>query len=281
MHVLTKILVVFAAILSLLLAALSVAFSINAGRVSEAYQTERANAQSAQTALNTRQAAKDQEYQALEEQIASAQSVLSQRQADILNLQDERRDLQQRVQEALVRADANQGEISRLTETTGAQISLIATLQDEVRLLRDTELNWREERRALNDQINDLEGRETTLVETNRALREQIADLRRTGSSGFTDLTNRAVAPSVIGQVTRVTRDPETQDLLVRINLGANDRLDSGMELLLTRGSDEYLGKLRLVRVDLQHAVGRLLYPVAGKDIRIGDTVRSDALAGG
>jgi septal ring factor EnvC (AmiA/AmiB activator) len=279
-HVLTKILVVFAAILSLLLAALSVAFSINAGRVSEAYQTERANAQAVQTALNTRQAGKDQEYQALEEQISASQAELSQRQAEILQMQDERRDLQQRIQEALVRADANQGEIARLTETTGAQIALIATLQDEVRLLRDDELNWREERRALNDQINDLEGRETTLVETNRALREQIADIRRSGS-GTTAMSNRAIAPSVVGQVTRVTRDPETQDLLVRINLGANDRLDSGMELLLTRGGDEYLGKLRLVRVDLQHAVGRLLYPVAGKDIRIGDTVRSESMAGG
>ncbi|MGP1309499.1 MAG: hypothetical protein ACTS27_04800 [Phycisphaerales bacterium] len=282
MHILTKILAVFAALLAVGLSALTIAYTANADRVRADYQAQVLRAQqfearaaeasaNAQNAIAQIQAESD----VLREQVAALQSDASQlRQNNARLLTDAR---QAQAAEQSVRS-----KIDQLAATSETLSRIVASYRDEVATLRTNELRYARNETQLSDRINDLTGQLEVALENNRALQEQLVEVRTqlaTTESGGTTASGRqggalAAATPLRARVTGVQRGP-AGELLVEINAGSNDQLRSNTELSLVRG-DQFLGKVRLTRVEPQGAIGVVDFlGRPSREVRAGDTVVS------
>lgn len=129
----------------------------------------------------------------------------------------------------------------------------------------------------LNDKIRELERAKETLEKNSADLRERTARLATAlRSHGLSDDPSAYAAiespPAVEGEVTRVKTNK------VQLSIGADDGLVPGHELYLyrTRPRAEYLGKIKIMAVDPDQAVGEVIgTTVQGKKIKEGDLVSS------
>ena len=259
-HIITKIFVVFAAILSVLLAALSVAYSTNADRIVAGYKDieSRASAANAMAAeANTKVAAAVSDKQA---ELDALESQLRERDDDLTDFE---RDNQRLLADAKL-AEAAQvsvmSKIDQLGATVSTQATIIKSLQDEVKERRTEGLRFIQREIELTDRISDLSGQLEVAIETNRALLEQLEELRDTyGGSGGPfagDRGNQRGATLVVrARITEVRRDPGSGNLLAAIDAGSNDRIREGMELTISRRGS-FIGKLVVDSVSLNTAVG-------------------------
>lgn len=260
MHIITKIFVVFAAILSVLLAALSVAYSTNADRIVAGYKDieSRASAANAMAAeANTKVAAAVSDKQA---ELDALESQLRERDDDLTDFE---RDNQRLLADAKL-AEAAQvsvmSKIDQLGATVSTQATIIKSLQEEVRERRTEGLRFIQREIELTDRISDLSGQLEVAIETNRALLEQLEELRDAyGGSGGPfagDRGNqRGATLAVRARITEVRRDPGSGNLLAAIDAGSNDRIREGMELTISRRGS-FIGKLVVDSVSLNTAVG-------------------------
>jgi hypothetical protein len=131
----------------------------------------------------------------------------------------------------------------------------------------------------LNDKIRELERILETATKNNSDLRERVAKfstlLRQNGlSDDITQIKGIESPPPVQGEVKRV--DPTNRR--VEITIGADDGLVPGHELFLFREKPrpEYIGKITIISVDPDQAVGRVNGTTyQGKKIQEGDIVSS------
>ncbi len=285
MHILTKVFVLFAAILSVLMAALAISYTANAGRVVDDYN----NMKAARTAATEAEAAQRSIFD--RELEAKNQLVESQRQ-QIASLEGTIREMGGDLSEALVRAeqasheaDSIRSQISQAMVATGTQAKIIDSYRDELQDLRVSELRWRGEKLDLEDELSDQESRLRVYEQTQRSLREQIASMQdqirvlRNGG-GAIDQANRGAnpvevqGPAIRGVVERVARDSNGTTLL-QVSLGQRDRVGANNKLYLVRGN-KYLGEMVVEEPDVNWSVGRILN-LSSSDITIqaGDTVLS------
>ncbi|RMD65971.1 MAG: hypothetical protein D6824_01690 [Planctomycetota bacterium] len=263
MHIVTKILVVFAAILAALLSALTVAYTHNASqivrdrqRLSQMVAARDADlrARDAQFAAAQRQF--DQERQNLASQIAS----LTQEQASLRN---ENTKLVADAKSAQIQAASLQSQIEQMTATEKTMALLIESYRNELTSLREGQLRSAEREQELADRINDLTGQLQVAQDNNRALQEQLAELQASLSSGAvaSTATGRGGAAGssnvVQARVLSVSPDRASGQLLAEIDAGSNDRVRKGMTLNIVRDG-RFLGRMIVTRVDLQRAVGRI-----------------------
>ncbi len=264
MHWVTKVFIVGAAVLSVLLAALVMAYSVNVKEIRDAHanllaqkQAAEANAsvQSTQFAaakidLDNKIAAMNNDSALLRQQTAQLQTENSAARADKL------------------RAEANvesiTAKIQQLAETNKTLTTLLGTMHDELGSLREAELKFRKREIELVDRNNDLESQNEVLKGQSNALGEQVAELRdmmEAIKSGGTGQAGDQAIPRAInaftGRVTEVSRDPNTGDLLAEVSVGTNDGVKDRMELWLARDG-QLLGKLTVIKTDLRTAVGRV-----------------------
>lgn len=285
MHILTKFFVLIAAVLSIMMAALAISYSVNADRVTADYRNALAAADAAGNALSASNAAHGQELAAMKEDKNRLQDELASRDADTRRLEATNSELRINLRQAEAARESISSKIAQLGVTTETQAKIIDEYKTELSRLRESELSYRDEKIDLEKKISDLESQVIVYEQVKRALQEQIEEMRiamdtTSGAaatpSGSTGRSVTEIAgPLVRGTIDEVLKDAASGFTRVRINLGTNDRLRENTRLYIHRGNDLFLGELVVESVDLNHAVGRVAYVAENQSIRAGDQVMS------
>lgn len=283
MHFVTKFFVVCAAVLSLFLSALVIAYSVNADRITADYQAESQRRIAMEASTQDQAGRHGLELARMKEQLSALERDLLDRSTKLNELEAANATLQTDKAKAEARVTTFDSRIAQLTETLTLQTTLATKLRDEVAASRKGELTFRTQSLQMEDRISDLESQNEVLGQTVRALQEQLAEARlaidqgKTGVAAATGGTSEPftfTGPLISGRVEKVTRDPSTGNLLAQINLGANDQIRQNMKLFIGRGT-EFIGNLVVVSTDLKTAVGKVDLLGRTVDVREGDTVVS------
>ncbi|MEM8758127.1 MAG: hypothetical protein AAGF47_10145 [Planctomycetota bacterium] len=281
MHIITKILVVFAAVLSLALAALTSVYALNADSFVSALSDKVAEADAANALYETQSSQFAEQASRMESQLRGRDETIADLNSDLARLEGELTTLEIRAKEATDSAAQVKRQIGDLGKTTDTQAAIVETLTSEVRALREQNLNIREQNIDLLARLNDIETENEILNQTKRALEVTIADLQAqidgtasTTLAGGPSGTPTAISgPPVIGRVSAV-REVNGQRF-AEINLGSRDRVRQNSKLFITR-EDRWLADLVIVQTDIQSAVGRVdVLGRNGVEVREGDVVLS------
>lgn len=272
LHAVTKILVVFAVILSILLSALTVAYSANASRIKGQYMASEARATAFQSELQATTGRQAEERARFQAEMDAVNQQLNAALSEKASLQQEATRLTADLKQAQVELQGVQARIDQLAAMSQTQTLLISSYRDELSKLREDELRGKQREIQLADQINDLSGQLEVAIETNRALQEQLAELQQAASGAA--LAQGGSRP-MVGQPiqARITNvKPGTNGaLLAEIDAGSNDRLSRGMQLTIVQDG-AFAGVLELDTVELNESVG-VVKLNRGKPIQAGAIV--------
>lgn len=175
-------------------------------------------------------------------------------------------------------ADAQTNAKTALSEAEDRRIETIKLREQKAAVEKqanDYKLNQTE----LNDKIRELERMLETTQRTRDDLRDQVArfstKLRQNGlSDDISEIRGIESPPKVAGEVLRVGPKGQT----IEFTNGSDEGLVVGheMQIYRTKPRVEYLGKLKIIEVDPDQSVGRVIgKTVNGKQIREGDIVSS------
>lgn len=282
MHVITKILVVFAAVLSVLLAALAISYSTNAPRITSQLLNERLSKETAMRQLDAANAANVEQVAGLQKQLDDVANQLGALRRDKEGLMLDNAKLLAQAKTAEAAALAVQARIDQLAATGQTQATLIDAMYKEVSKLRENELKYAQREIEYTDRFNDLNAQLEVARETNRALQEQIAQIQadraRQGGSAVTSApgTPRTASTPIVAQITNVRKDV-SGDTLAQIDAGTSDRITQGMKLSIVRGTDEFLGWLEVTDSTLNESVGKVTVKNNTVQVRPGDRVLTAA----
>lgn len=283
MHFVTKFFVICAAVLSIFLSALVVAYAANAGRITQDYQQEVLRRVAAEASLADQRGQHGSEVARLNESINDLSTRVTGATTDLNRLQAENARLQ--ADKASVEGNmATLGaQIAQLTQTNEVQTTLIKTLREEAGTSRTGELTYRKQALEMEDRISDLESQNEVLNQTVRALQEQLTEARLASEGGAPGSATTASAtesvtytgPMIVGKVEEVTKDPSTGQMLAKINLGTSDQIRDNLKLYITRGKD-WVANLIVVKTDQNYAIGRV-DTVGRADVQVvaNDTVQT------
>ncbi|MEO1129090.1 MAG: hypothetical protein AAFX05_05195 [Planctomycetota bacterium] len=283
MHILTKFLVILAAVLSVLLSGLAIAYTSNADRLVTEISVEKARASEAQALSAASAADLARVRESLEQKIGALESELTQATQSYNELETENR----RLLADNKRLDLKEATYEARIDDFSAQIDAFSKIVEDARTdvtrLQNEQLKSISKEIDLTDRINDLEGQLEVALETNRALQEQLVGLQDQVAQGGTGTTIAARAngrdsvlrapESLRARITDVQKDVDNS-VMVSINAGTNDLLKERMKVNIVRGND-WLASVVLVRVDLNESIGRVTLTKAtgGGPIEIGDLV--------
>lgn len=266
MHILTKILVVFASILAVLLSALTIAYSLNSDALTKGIREERLMRQTAQDQLSALQTSEMNRSQKAQDDIRSLLQKSETLTDTIRTLESERSSLLREVQTAKTERDVV---LQRLDLLGAAQKNLATTneaFRDETNKLRQSLVDATKKELQLIDRLNEFENQNSVKDQELRALREQLAEMRATLAAGRPmgagmgeGAAGVVAGPSipVQGMIQEVRKDTATGELLAMVNVGSNDQLKENMVMMISRGN-QFLANLHITRVDLQSAIGRV-----------------------
>ncbi len=277
MHILTKVFVLIAAVLSIMMASLAIAYSVNVDRVTADYRDMQAAKVTAEAELSAQRATHGQERAALEEDLTNLRDELASRNADTRRLEASNSELRIALRQAEAARESISAKIAQLGVTTETQARIIDEYKNENDRLRDGELAYRDEKIDLEKAISDLESQVIVYEQVKRALQEQIAEIQRPTTTSPTNASSTVTEMTqlVRGSIDEVMSDPNTGSTRVRINLGSNDRVSKNTRLYIIRDNNMYLGDMIIESVDLNHAVGRIAFVKDNQSIREGDQVLS------
>ncbi|MCC5823372.1 MAG: hypothetical protein LAT64_02445 [Phycisphaerales bacterium] len=285
MHILTKVFVLFAAVLSILMAALSISYTVNADRIVADYRNALAAADLARNDRDASKSIQSNLIAAKEEELSASRDELATREADIRRLEAANSELRINLRSAESARESITAKIAELGVAVETQAKIIDEYKNELSRLRTAELDYRDERIDLERQISDLESQVIVFEQVKRALEEQLVEVRNaladatatggvTATAGAPRQPQEIPGPPVRGAVDQVMVDDATGQLLVKVNLGSNDRVRQNSRLYVHRGTT-YLGELVIFQVDLNHSIGRVAYTAQGQQIRANDSVLS------
>ena len=143
MHILTKVFIVFAAVLSLVLSVLTMAYAYNADSINSRYTDALQKAASAEAAAQAKTSAYADTSARQQEQIAALQGLLADVEARNADLVRENTTLVSEKQKAENRALAIENQIGDSLETTAAQAAVIDSMRQDNSKLRESELRLR------------------------------------------------------------------------------------------------------------------------------------------
>jgi hypothetical protein len=273
-QILTKFLVILAAVLSILLSGLAIALTGNVDALKSEYRTMKASVAAAQASASDAHA----QLQAKQQQHAELLSATRNEMSQIRQTRDQLEGQVKRLESETKRLELSEqsyaSRIDQFTALIDAQIELGKRRQEELVMLREKSLEQQRREIELADRINDLEGELDVERTTKRSLQEQLADARRDASgggissSGFTSLR----APQNFrARVTDVQRDADGQ-LLISIDAGSSDLLRERMKLSVVRGNS-WVASVVLETVDVNESVGRVVLNPNQSAISEGDLV--------
>lgn len=283
MHTVTKVLVVFAAILCVVLSALTMAYAVNADRITGDYQAQVTLRNAAQTAQADAASQHQQEIITKNSQLDAANAQIAQLLAENRRLASEKTDLISRATRAEADAASVLSKIDQLAATNQTQAKVIESYSNEVTSLRDNELRYRREQIQLSDRIADLTSQNEVLTQNTRALQELLTEAQETaqsaaagvvGGGATREATPRVPSMKLEGRVTRVDRSASSGDTLAQINLGTNNQLRDNMRLYVVRNG-QYLADIIIVKADQRESVGRIMTYGRAVEVRADDTVTS------
>lgn len=283
MHILTKVFIVFAAVLSLVLSVLTMAYAYNADAIRSQYTDALQKAATAEADAAAKNAAYADTSARQQQQISELQGMLADLEARNADLVRENTTLVAGKQKAENRALAIENQIGDSLQTTKAQAAVIDSMRQDNAKLRESELSLRTASLELEDRVNDLASQNDVYQATVRALREQLAaaqrdaELAMSGASGSlgSDTPYEASGPVIRGRVSRVSFDSASGQPLIEVDVGSNDRVAENMKLHVGRGTSEFVATLVVVKTDLQSSVARVVLTNAGATVREGDLVVS------
>ena len=194
-------------------------------------------------------------------------------------LEDENGRAQQQITQARTEVGNAQANAKTALEDADARRKETLQLRDQKSAVEKQANEFKLKQAELNDRIRELERILETATKNNSDLRERVAKfstlLRQNGlSDDISRIKGMESAPPVVGEVKRV--DPSNRR--VEITIGSDDGLVVGHELFLFRQKPrpEYLGKITIISVDPDQAVGRVNGTTyQGKKIQEGDLVSS------
>lgn len=264
MHIVTKILVIFGALFSVLLAALTIAFSTNADRLKE----DVLNSNAARIAWEAKVKEVEGSQAAVVTNYQDGMKKISDTKADLekanVSLQSERATLLADKNNAELSAASSKNQFEALTAVAKTNATTLASLTEEVNALRTALVGASKRENELVDRLNDEEARRQVLEQTTRALREELTDARTAldrVKSGVTDTAKGEAfvdrtGPIVQARVKKVMASP-AGDELVEINEGSNARLRTNQKLSIIRDG-KFIATLVLMQVEAQGSVGRV-----------------------
>jgi len=280
-HAVTKILVVFCAVLALLLSALTMAFAANAGAIKGSYAGEKAARIAAESAAKNEVAQFAQERVSAEERLRTLQSQLAESAKKVGELQSERTTLIANVERATAEVASIRNQIAQLGATTQTQATVITNYHQEVTSLRNEMLASSKREIDLVDRINDLESTREVLEQNSRALKEQLEEAKlamqnagRGGSGSLADEPRELAGPLIRARVVEVMKSPSGDDLVV-ISEGANRGLKTNALVHIVRDGDVFVGSVVLTSVEPGQAIGKLNLYGKPMSVQAGDTVLS------
>lgn len=276
MHVVTKILVVFCAVLSLLLAALTMSYSANASAIRDSFRQLELQKQAVEGTnrdLTSSLSLLQSNYQ---EQINAANNRADAAERASKQFDTERARLLTQLEQAKAAAEGVANRISLLAATAETLSKMNSSYRDEVTALRDDSLASNRREIELTDRIRDLEGQREVLEQTARALREQLRETQlaaqnQSASAPGADGSFQHVGTPIFARVLEVGRLPSGDDF-VTISEGANRDIKPNMKLNIIRGGN-FIGTMVVMTADPQRAIGRI--DLKKGDIQANDTVVS------
>jgi len=269
-HFLTKLLVVFAAVLSLLLSGLVIMHSLNVSRIEADYHQEVARRQASDAALSAQNAQGASESTRRAEEINNLNSLIASLTSEKNRLEQLNTQLTSDKTQAVLSRDSVLAQIGQLGETVKTQQKLIDSYRDEVTGLRKNELRYKEQQLQTDERLSDLTSQNEVLTQNIRALREQLEEAKQAiqsassgGTAALSRLTGKSAEPFMFtgsrldGKVENVRADDATGTQLVQINLGSTDGIRENMKLFAVR-NNEFVANLIVVQTDLKVAFAKV-----------------------
>jgi len=284
---LTKIFIVLVSLLSVLLVPLVVVFAHNEDSFKQKYQAASVQAAAANQNFQHGQLAHAQREASLDLQIRDLMSdneaLARQRESSVADVRRLQKDLtESRSQQSGIRADIN-----AISSAVAAGQDLIDSLLSEVRTIRSEAVSA--ERRAveLDEALRDTSGQLDSAVAARRAMQEELQQIKEEHAhalqqvASYVEIFGRldieiaaSTTPTVDldATVVSVRRGPERS--LAEINAGSRDGVQEGWVMMIGR-SGNFLGNLRIIAVDINHATGVIELEDAGGRGRVeaGDRV--------
>ncbi|MBM4108584.1 MAG: hypothetical protein FJ255_07195 [Phycisphaerae bacterium] len=281
MHILTKILVALACILSVFLAALTIAYTANADRIVSDHAQQTARLAAAEAAAAAEKTTAGDLQIRMTAQLEQARQEMAEAQSRVRQLMTDNAKLLAEKMQAVSGRESLDAKIKEMGETIKLYHSLIQNYSAEVSRLRDTELKDRERRIELDDRIADLESQRDVLEQSVRELQEQLAEARTVIESGARGAAAAKAAepfvstgPIVRGKIDQVQTDPGTSRLLAAVNVGSSDGVREQMLFRIVRGG-QFIGNLVVTRVDARTAVGTIDTLGQAVSVAAGDEILS------
>ncbi|MEM1165037.1 MAG: hypothetical protein AAGI30_01965 [Planctomycetota bacterium] len=283
MHVLTKIFIVLAALLAMLLSGLAIAYTANTARVLEELESQKAEASASASAQRAAEGALMTVQERLATERESWRSDIETLRAEVDGLASDNVELRAENVQLAREQSSYATRIDQLIALQDAYAQLDATRNQELAELRRREQQALQREIDLLDQLNDVEGRLDVASESNRTLQEQLTLLReelqqisRQGGTATALAAGDRTVPAPANfqaRVTDVRRDVNRQQL-VSINAGSSDGLRPNMRLLVTRRG-RFLANLVVENVNVNDAVARA--DTLGQEVTIqpGDIILS------
>lgn len=285
MHILTKFLMVFAAVLSVFLAALTIAYSANAERITQGLVGAQAGETAARASLSSQTTLYQAEKVRLESQIQQTSRDMAERAKEVNQLQSETSRLTAEKNKAESSRLAIEGKIAELGELAKTQAALITSYREEVTGLRKNELDYRSQMLGLEQRMSDLESQREVLEGTVRALQEQLAEAKMAQETALKGGTARSgksgepfmfTGPLIQARVETVSKDTASGATLAKISVGSNDQIRENMKLLVIRDG-QFVANLIIVQTDLRWSIGRVETLGRPVEVMAGDLVWSRA----
>lgn len=280
MHILTKVFAVFAAVLSLVLATLTMGMAFNISEVKGALQAAEATAATEKAQKDAEVNRSAEERSRLERQLADSANEVARLRGVNTDLDSENAQLRTDVSREREAAQAIQTQIGDFDKTVAAQTRLIESYRTQIGEMRAETSRLRSESLALEDRLNDRESEQGVLNQQIRALQEQLAaaEVARQGG-GAVDAAVAAKpfdfsGPIITTRVSSMARDAATGDQLVELAAGSTDRVSKNMRLYVTRGS-QWIADIVVISTDLNQSVARVKLMAGGQSIQKGDVALS------
>lgn len=288
MHVLTKVFVVIAALLSILLAGMVIVHANNTDKVRADYAEQRTLAKNFESQLAGAAGQNGAAQTRLLDQIQQLQNEVLQLRSQTTDLASERAKLLADNNRSLADKTTSESKVGELTETARTQSTLISSMRDELNALRGSETSSRKKLLESEDRINDLASKNEVLTQNIRALQEELTERNRAlqvaATQGGTSAANAANSgvvapyeysgPRIVGRVETVQKDAASGRTLAKISVGSNDRVANNMLLRIVR-NNEFVANVVVSNTDLSFAVGAVDFLGRAVEVREGDMVVS------
>jgi len=280
-HIVTKILVVFAAVLSLLLAALTMAYASNADAIKSSYSASENARVAAQLSASMSEQNSAERHAKDQAALKSLQNDLAAKDSENASLRAENSRLTSEVEVARAAEATASNQQKSIIATIDTQTNLLKKYAEEVAELRNQLLESSKKEIELVDRINDLEAAREVLEQNLRAVKEQLEETKLslqqaqsggTATAGAPTIARELAGPVVRARVSEVMSTP-AGDMVV-ISEGANRGIREATKMHIVRGA-QYIGSIEISTVEPTQAVGKVTFISGDSRVQKDDTVLS------